>query len=74
MGENMNNFRFRKFILAIALLVFPTSILAGGHYTYNGPDISGRQNKQLLKLKRENLKEGDFHHCQNQRLINYYLS
>ena len=48
----MNNLKLRKFILAILLLVFPTSILAGGHYTYNGPDISGEKiNLQIIEIK-----------------------
>ena len=42
----MNILKIKKFILAITLLVFPTSIIAGsGHYHYDGPDISGAKVK-----------------------------
>ena len=42
----MNIFKIKKFILAITILVFPTSIFAGsGHYHYDGPDISGAKIK-----------------------------
>ena len=42
----MNILKIKKFILAITLFVFPTSIIAGsGHYHYDGPDISGAKVK-----------------------------
>ena len=41
----MKNFNFKRFILAVILFILPTSIVAGGHYTYNGPDISGAKVK-----------------------------